>query len=125
MHAGRPRGFEEQQVLDRAMHLFLLRGYHGLGLSELVQEMGISRQSLHDTFGSKRELFVRAVERYRETQLAEALGLLQRELPPSKSPRELSRALTNAIVGMSVTGRLSIGRSTLGDIYSGTLRMLD
>ena len=194
MRAGRPREFDEQEVLERAMRLFWLRGYHGLGLSELVKEMGISRQSLYDTFGSKRELFIRAVERYRETQLAEALGLLQREgspienvrallrffeqlaldrscrgclvantlvelgphdeeiatlleellsvlqraiegalqqarergeLSPSKSPRELSRALTNAIIGISVTGKLPIGRSALTDIHAGTLSMLD
>lgn len=61
------------------MHVFWLRGYEGVGLSQLQQEMGISRQSLYDTFGSKRGLFVRAIEHYRETQLAEALKLLERE----------------------------------------------
>ncbi|HKJ23740.1 MAG TPA: helix-turn-helix domain-containing protein, partial [Myxococcota bacterium] len=41
------------------MELFWLRGYDGAGISELLGAMGISRQSLYDTFGSKRELFIR------------------------------------------------------------------
>ena len=193
MMAGRPKQFDEQEVLDRAMELFWLRGYEGLGLSELLEHMGISRQSLYDTFGSKRELFIRAVEHYRATRLSQALALLEREGSPvenvkavlhffeelaldgrcrgclvanalvemgphdeeiaallgetlellrkgieealqearergelseSKSPPELSRALTNAILGLAVMGKLSMRESEIRDIYAGTLSML-
>lgn len=79
MRTGRPKSFDEEAVLDRAMELFWLRGYEGVGLAELLARMGISRQSLYDTFGSKRGLFIRAVEHYRRTQLGEALALLERE----------------------------------------------
>ncbi len=194
MPAGRPRSFDEDEVLERAMNLFWLRGYEGLGLSELLEHMQISRQSLYDTFGSKRELFVRAIEHYRVTQLAQALALLDREgsrienvkavvrffeqlatdqrcrgclvanalvemgphdqeiaallrntlellqkalhralreaqvqgeLSPAKDPLELSRALMNALIGLSVTGKVRMGRATIRGIYSGTLSMLD
>ena len=46
------------------------------------------------------------------------------ELEPGKSPRQLSRALTNAMIGMAVTGRLEGRQSELRDIYQGTLGLL-
>lgn len=195
MAAGRPKSFDEDQVLERAMDLFWERGYQGTGLAELLRHMGISRQSLYDTFGNKRGLFIRVLEHYRATQLAQALALLEREgsrvanvkavvrffeelgrdpacrgclvanslvelgpsddeevaallrdtlavleqaiegalreaqargeLAAAKSPVQIARALTNAVIGMAVTGRLRMERSTLGDVYAGTLSMLD
>jgi len=41
--------------------------------------MGISRQSLYDTFGNKRSLFIRVLDHYKVTRLSAALGLLERE----------------------------------------------
>lgn len=191
---GRRKEFDENVVLERAMNLFWERGYTALGLAELLTAMGISRQSLYDTFGSKRQLFIRTIEYYRATQLAAALALLEREgsplenvkdvmrffeglasdsrcrgclvanalvevgphdeeiagllgetlellrtsiekalqqaqqrseLPAGRSPLELSRALTNAMVGMAVTGKLRLGASALREIYAGTLSLLD
>jgi len=75
---GRPKGFDEGEVLGRAMDVFWRRGYKGTALTELLREMGISRQSLYDTFGNKRELFLRVLHHYRDTHLTEALALLER-----------------------------------------------
>ena len=47
------------------------------------------------------------------------------ELAPGKSPQSLSRALTNAMIGLAVTGKLDVGRTELGEICAGTLSMLD
>jgi len=47
------------------------------------------------------------------------------ELAASKSPQRLSRALTNAMVGLAVTGKLNMGRAELREIYAGTLSILD
>jgi TetR/AcrR family transcriptional repressor of nem operon len=82
MPAGRPKAFDEKQVLSQAMELFWLRGYERLGLRELLSHLGISRQSLYDTFGSKRGLFLRTIEHYRSTQLSQALALLERAGSP-------------------------------------------
>lgn len=46
---GRPREFNEADVLEHAMDLFWYKGYQGIGMSEMVQHMGISRQSLYNT----------------------------------------------------------------------------
>jgi TetR/AcrR family transcriptional repressor of nem operon len=194
MAGGRPKEFDTPEVLQRAMELFWRQGYAAASLPELLRAMGISRQSLYDTFGSKRDLYVGAIKHYRATQLSQALALLEREgspvenvrsvvgffedlaadtrcrgcfvanalvemgphdaeiamllretletlrrgieralyaakasgeLPRSKSPQRLSRALTNAMVGLAVTGKLELGRAELREIYAGTLSMLD
>jgi len=62
--AGRPRSFDEEQVLDQAMFLFWKKGYEATGLVDLEQATGLGRQSLYGAFGDKRALFLRIVERY-------------------------------------------------------------
>jgi TetR/AcrR family transcriptional repressor of nem operon len=64
--AGRPRNFDEEQVLDRAMFLFWKMGYEATGLADLELATGLGRQSLYGAFGDKRALFLRIVERYFE-----------------------------------------------------------
>jgi AcrR family transcriptional regulator len=64
MAIGRPRGFEPQQVLETATRLFWEHGYDGVSISDLTEAAGINRRSLYDTFGSKEDLFRRAVEHY-------------------------------------------------------------
>ncbi len=91
MPPGRRKTFDEIEVLERGMNLFWLRGYEALGIAELVRGMGISRQSLYDTFGSKRELFIRVLDHYRSTQLAGALALLDRPGSPLENVRAVLR----------------------------------
>ncbi|HKO47111.1 MAG TPA: TetR/AcrR family transcriptional regulator [Polyangiaceae bacterium] len=64
--AGRPRSFDEEQVLDQAMLLFWRKGYEATGVADLEQATGLGRQSLYGAFGDKRALFLRIVERYFE-----------------------------------------------------------
>lgn len=66
-HAGgRPRAFDENRALDAAIDVFWRLGYEGASLAELTQAMGINKPSLYAVYGSKEELFVRALERYRQ-----------------------------------------------------------
>jgi TetR/AcrR family transcriptional repressor of nem operon len=67
--AGRPRSFDEEQVLDQAMMLFWRKGYEATGVADLEQATGLGRQSLYGAFGDKRALFLRVVERYFERVL--------------------------------------------------------
>ena len=75
---GRPRGFDEETVLDRATEVFWRHGYEGTSLTTLTSAMGINRPSLYATFGSKEQLFERAFARYRDTQLARVRDALDR-----------------------------------------------
>ena len=74
---GRPREFDERQALEQAMQVFWTKGYDATSLCDLMQAMGLSKSSLYDTFGSKNDLFVRAIEHYCETVQARFLGELR------------------------------------------------
>src|SRR5262245_59406118 len=61
---GRPREFDTDQALDRALEVFWRKGYEGASISELTEAMGINRPSLYAAFGNKEELFRKALDRY-------------------------------------------------------------
>ena len=61
---GRPRSFDRDQALERAMEVFWSKGFEGASLSDLTEAMGINPPSLYAAFGDKEQLFLAAVERY-------------------------------------------------------------
>ncbi|MYS24217.1 transcriptional regulator, TetR family [Streptomyces sp. DvalAA-14] len=65
MAGGRPRSFDSETALDRALELFWRQGYEGTGISDLTKAMGINNApSLYNAFGNKEQLFRRALDRY-------------------------------------------------------------
>jgi TetR/AcrR family transcriptional regulator, transcriptional repressor for nem operon len=60
----RPREFDEEEALDRAMKVFWSKGYASTSLDDLLKSTGIARQSLYGAFRDKHSLFLRALERY-------------------------------------------------------------
>ncbi|HEY4182932.1 MAG TPA: TetR/AcrR family transcriptional regulator [Kofleriaceae bacterium] len=60
----RTKEFEREYALERAMNIFWERGYEATSMADLLEAMGIGRQSMYDTFGDKRALFIEALERY-------------------------------------------------------------
>jgi TetR/AcrR family transcriptional repressor of nem operon len=73
----RPQEFETEAALDRAMELFWQRGYGATSLQDLLDHMGIGRQSLYNTFGDKRQLFLAALDRYVNTTCQETMDRLR------------------------------------------------
>ncbi|WP_328585054.1 TetR/AcrR family transcriptional regulator [Streptomyces sp. NBC_00370] len=63
---GRPRGFDTDEALERAMLVFWEHGYEGASLANLTGAMGISTTSMYAAFGNKEGLFRKALERYTE-----------------------------------------------------------
>lgn len=63
---GRPKQFDRDEALSRAVELFRERGYEGASTDDLLRAMGIGRQSLYDTFGDKHTLYMEALSRYHE-----------------------------------------------------------
>jgi TetR/AcrR family transcriptional repressor of nem operon len=61
----RPKEFDREEALSAAMQVFWTKGYEATSLDDLLGAMKIGRQSLYDTFGDKRALFMAALERYR------------------------------------------------------------
>jgi AcrR family transcriptional regulator len=64
MPGGRPRMFDPDAALDRALEIFWRQGYEGTALSDLTAAMGISKPSLYAAFGNKEELFAAVIDRY-------------------------------------------------------------
>lgn len=67
---GRPRAFEPDVALGKAMNTFRDGGFAATSLDDLSGAMGINRPSLYGTFGDKRDLFLKAYERYRAEMAA-------------------------------------------------------
>ena len=61
----RPKSFDEDAVLERAVELFRARGYEGTSLADLESHLGLGRQSIYNTFGDKQALFHKALDHYR------------------------------------------------------------
>ena len=70
MAVGRPRSFDADKALDKALRVFWRRGYEGASLPELTKAMGINRPSMYAAFGNKEQLFKKAVDRYCEEPTA-------------------------------------------------------
>jgi AcrR family transcriptional regulator len=74
---GRPRGFDADEALGRAMVVFWEQGYEGASLTDLTSAMGITKTSMYAAFGNKEELFRKALQRYAEgpaSYVVRALG---------------------------------------------------
>jgi TetR/AcrR family transcriptional regulator, transcriptional repressor for nem operon len=71
----RQKAFDQQRVLERAMDQFWCHGYTGTSIQDLVDAMGINRQSIYDTFGDKHHLFLQALQCYEATQGAELAAI--------------------------------------------------
>jgi len=65
---GRPRTFDRDAALQKALELFWEKGYEGASLADLTAAMGINAPSLYGAFGSKEQLFREAVARYGEQE---------------------------------------------------------
>ncbi|HEU4769480.1 MAG TPA: helix-turn-helix domain-containing protein, partial [Pyrinomonadaceae bacterium] len=60
----RHKEFDRDEALQKAMEVFWARGYRAASMQNLVEHMGINRQSLYDTFGDKHSLYLQALDRY-------------------------------------------------------------
>ncbi len=71
---GRPRGFDPEKALGRALRVFWKHGYEGASLADLTEAMGINRPSMYAAFGNKEELFRKVLDRY-----GKSTGVYQQE----------------------------------------------
>ena len=85
----RQKEFDRDEVLHQAMEVFWSRGYEGASIQDLVQHMGVNRQSIYDTFGDKHSLFLEALDRYREIQSRKVFEVLERPGSMKKNLRQL------------------------------------
>lgn len=80
----RPKEFDVSEALDRAKRLFWLNGFEATSLRDLTAASRVGRQSLYDTFGDKRHLYLAALRRYVEADFGRGLAIL--EAPNAGAP---------------------------------------
>lgn len=77
----RQREFDRVDTLNKALEVFWQKGYAATSTADLLDAMQIGRQSLYDTFGDKRSLYLEALARYNEARVGELLRHLQGGTP--------------------------------------------
>jgi len=77
----RPKEFDRDLALQKAMMVFWEKGYAATSAADLVQAMGIGRQSLYDTFGDKHQLYLEALALYSEASVAELVQSMRAARP--------------------------------------------
>ncbi len=94
---GRPREFDEEKALEAAMEAFWQKGYEATSLSDLCSCTGLHKGSLYQTFGSKHELFMRALQNYTDRTFAEVSSVITE----SQSPLENIRAVMHKVINQA------------------------
>ena len=85
----RHKEFDQNEALQKAMEVFWARGYEATSMQNLIEHMGINRQSLYDTFGDKHSLFLQALDRYQEVETQGLLTLMERPGSVKKTFRQV------------------------------------
>ncbi|MBN8196501.1 TetR/AcrR family transcriptional regulator [Thalassospira povalilytica] len=73
----RPRGFDEESVLDNAMNIFWSKGFESTSVQDLVEETGLNRASMYASFGDKKALFLRVLDHYSQKISSERFANLR------------------------------------------------
>ncbi|GAA4591977.1 TetR/AcrR family transcriptional regulator [Planotetraspora phitsanulokensis] len=85
----RTKEFDPDVALQAALDLFWERGYEATSMADLVDHLGIARASLYATFGNKRDLYLKALERYLETRNPSPIEILSQPGPALPAVRAL------------------------------------
>lgn len=101
----RPITFDQARALDAAIECFWRRGYEATSVRDLAAAMGIGGTSLYNSFGSKRALFVQALERYLDGAMRARMQRLEAALPPKPA----IHAFFDEIIARSLTDRTRRG----------------
>jgi TetR/AcrR family transcriptional repressor of nem operon len=98
----RQKEFDRSVALDRAMAVFWTKGFEATSIEDLVARMGIQRGSLYGTFGSKRALFLAALDRYQRGVAKELFDALEQ---PGSGTEAIRRFFLLKIAGSLERGR--------------------
>ena len=95
---GRPRSFDKDEALAKAVEVFWAKGYDGASLTDLTEAMGLNRPSLYAAFGDKRSMYLKALGQYHEdTVSAASAALKKKSIPPRERIEQFVNAPLNAV----------------------------
>ena len=120
----RAKEFDESEVLDQALEVFRVRGFKHTSFEDLTQGLGVSRQSIYDTYGDKNALFHAALRRY----LERGLEFVGRKLDDRSPIREVLAGLFEGMnsnnCGKSSPGCLMVNSMVEMDPHDAEVRAL-
>ncbi|HSI00557.1 MAG TPA: TetR/AcrR family transcriptional regulator [Reyranella sp.] len=97
----RLKDFDEERALDSAVDCFWKRGYEATTVRNLADAMKIGGASLYNTYGDKRALFARSLERYADRSMRERIARLE----SGHRPKQAIRAFMAEIIDRSLKDR--------------------
>jgi len=92
----RPKEFNPDDAIEKAMQVFWHKGYEATSMEDLLEAMDLNRGSLYDTFGDKRQLFLKVIDRYCTTFASSKFSLLDQ---PGPALPTLRRFISGMIEG--------------------------
>ncbi len=105
----RPREFDRDEALKHAISVFWAKGFEAASTEDLLAAMKIGRQSLYDTFGDKRRLYLEALGRYQAVSIGNQIALLESESSPLAGIRKMLMAMADADPGFRALGCMGVG----------------
>lgn len=114
MPRGRPKKFNDDEVLARAMAVFWQKGYTATSLDDLISAMQIPRQSLYRTFTDKYSLFVNSLRYYDENVTSKVINTLTAKGPAIENLRNVFKVWRNAVSAPEAIGCLMVNTSAQG-----------
>ncbi|HEY6901353.1 MAG TPA: TetR/AcrR family transcriptional regulator [Puia sp.] len=85
----RTKSFNEEDMLDKAKDLFWRKGFNGTPPQDILDETGLSRSSLYDTYGDKHSLFIKTLQRYRDCETSAVIGFIDQAEDVPQAFRQL------------------------------------
>ncbi len=105
----RPKEFDRDAALERAMSVFWSKSYAGTSTEDLLKAMRIGRQSMYNTFGDKRRLYLEALERYQRESVARNIDRLRSTTSPLAGIEALVTGLIPADKAWRERGCMGVG----------------
>ena len=68
----KPVAFDRDKIMEKVTDLFWRKGYHATSMQDLVDETGLNRSSIYNSFGDKHQLFFNALKFYKQKEQTEA-----------------------------------------------------
>ncbi|KAA2239322.1 TetR/AcrR family transcriptional regulator [Chitinophaga agrisoli] len=96
---GRPQAFNEDEVIDKALDVFWEKGFLGASTRDLIDATGISNGSFFNSFGDKKQLYLKCLQKYNKVYVSSLEHLLGSNLPFKEKIRKTLQAASRKTVG--------------------------
>ena len=119
---GRPRAFDADAALERALQVFWRKGYEATSLTDLTEAMGINRPSLYAAYGNKESLFRKALDRYAEMATTGTCDAMNEPTARGAVACLLGKAVEGAACPTNPRGCLMVSAALAGGEEAATIR---